>query len=286
MNRRSTRTRSRQKQINILHTTPPHPRHTNKQIAQMAGWSALALAVVIAVGVVLHLGIGFVLKEVLYTNPRYVLNKIDIEPDGRFSERMIRQAAGLAPGQNLWTLDLRQIAHDLEKLPNVSSAKVERHFPDRVTIFIHERVPAVKIFGLNVDLGTRELFYIDREGVVLKPRADENPPLLPEVIGLTDAELEPGAKLDEPRLACAMAILDAIDHTKLHTSIDIRTINLSNPLSITMTTTRDLNITFRPDCIDQQLMRLEQIFDLADNQQRTLATVDLTLNYNVPITTY
>jgi len=55
-------------------------------------------------------------------------------------------------------------------------------------------VPVVKIVGLNIDLGTRETFYLDREGVVLKPREDETVPLLPEIIGLApaEAELEPG----------------------------------------------------------------------------------------------
>jgi cell division protein FtsQ len=286
MNRRAnTRTRSRQKkQINILQTTT-RQRHSQKQIMQIAGWSGLVLALIIAVSVTLHFAINFVLKQVLYTNPHYVLNKIEIEPEGHFSPHLIRQAAGLEPGQNLWTLDLRQIAHDLERLPNVSSAKVERHFPDTVTILIHERVPVVKIVGLNVDLGTRETFYLDRDGVVLKPREDEAVPLLPEIIGLTDneAELEPGTKLQQPSLECAMEILDAIDHTKLHTSIDVRTIDLSNPLYITMVTTRDLSITFQPNCIDQQLVRLQQIFDFADNQARTLRSVDLTVT-NVPVT--
>jgi cell division protein FtsQ len=284
MNRRATRTRTRQKQINILHTTT-RQRHSQKQIMQMAGWSGLVLALIVAVSVSLHFAINFVLKEVLYTNPHYVLNKIEIEPEGHFSPHLIRQEAGLEPGQNLWTLDLRQIAHDIEKLPSVSSARVERHFPDTVTILIHERVPFVKIVGLNVDLGTRETFYLDRDGVVLKPREDETVPLLPEIIGLTDneAELEPGTKLQQPTLECAMEILDAIGHTKLNTSIDVRTIDLSNPLYITMVTTRDLTITFQPNCIDQQLIRLQQIFDYADNLQRTLRSVDLTVT-NVPLT--
>jgi cell division protein FtsQ len=252
----------------------------------MVVWGSLVLAMIVAVGISLHFGIALALNQVLYNNPRYVLNKIEIEPRGHFSEHLIRQQAGLEPGQNLWSLNLRQITHDLEQLPNVSSAKVERHFPDRVTILIHERVPVVKIVGLNVDLGTRETFYLDREGVVLKPREDEAVPLLPEVIGLTDAELEPGAKLEQSSLVCALRIIDAIDHTKLHTSIDIRTINLSDPLSITLVTTRDMTITFQLDYIDQQLIRLKQIFDYADSMQRTLRTVDLTPIYNVPVTFY
>jgi cell division protein FtsQ len=280
---RRARPRNRQKQINILHTTTTK-RHSQKEIVQMAVWCSLVLAMILAVGAGLHFGVSFVLNRVLYNNPRYVLNKIEIEPRGHFSQYLIRQAAGLEPGENLWSLNLPEIARDLEKLPYVSSAKVERHFPDAITIHITERVPVVKIVGLNIDLHTRETFYLDRQCVVLKPREDEAVPLLPEVIGLTDAELEPGTKLDQPSLARAMEILDAIDHSRLHTTIDIQSINLADPLSITMVTRQDMAITFRLDYIDQQLQRLLQIVEYPDFQQRQIHTVDLTPDCNVPVT--
>ena len=282
MNRKA-RTHTRQKQINILHTTTLK-RRSQKQVLQTVGWCVLALAMVAAVGAAFHYGVALALERVLYTNPRYGLAKIEIEPRGHFSPRLIRQAAGLQPGENLWTLDLRQIAHDVERLPSVSSAKVERHFPDKITIRITERVPVVRIDGLNVDTSTREIFYLDRDGVVLKPRDDEAAPLLPQIIGLTDADLEPGAKLEQPSLKSAMDILDEIDHSPLHTSISVRTINLSNPLFITMVTRQDMTITFRFDYVDQQLQRLWQIVNYPDFQQRQIATVDLTPDSNVPVT--
>ena len=76
------------------------------------------------------------------------------------------------------SLDARpaRIVHDLEQLPYVSSARVERQFPDHVTIHIQERVPVAKISGLNVDINTRETFYLDRDCIVLTPRADEPDP--------------------------------------------------------------------------------------------------------------
>ena len=285
--KRRARVRSQQKQINILHTTT-RKRQSSRQVTHIGFWAAIVLAMVAVVGVALHFSIGLLLNEVLYNNPRYVLKKIEIEPAGRFSEYPIRQATGLEPGQNLWSLNLPEITHDLEKLANVSSAKVERHFPDRIVIFIKERVPVVKIVAINVDLGTREVFYLDHECIVLKPRPDEKVPELPEIIGLTNAEVEPGVRLEEPSLVRALEILNAIDHTStLHTSIDIRSIDLSQPLSIKMVTTRDMSITFRPEFIDQQLSRLVSIFDRYGNdQQRTLHTIDLTPDQNVPITFY
>ncbi len=285
VNRRAPRNRTRQKQINILHTTT-RKRHSQKQVVQVAVWCALVLAMILVVGASVHFGLEFALNRVLYTNPRYVLNKIEIEPRGHFSPRQIRLAAGLEPGQNLWTLNLRQITLDLDKLPYVSSAKVERHFPDTVSIHITERVPVVKIVGLNIDLNTRETFFLDRDGVVLKPRDDEAAPLLPEITGLTNGqdELEPGMKLEQTSLTRALEIMDAIDHSQLHTLIDIKEIDLRNPLSITMTTRQNMTITFRLDYIDQQLQRLVQIVNYPDFQQRQISTVDLTPDSNVPVT--
>jgi len=285
MNRRTTRPRQRPrpKQINILHATTA-PKHSRKEIAQVIGWCALVLAMIVIVGAGLHFGIAFVLDRVLYTNPRYALHQIDVEPRDRFSPRLIRQAAGLEPGMNLWALNLHQIAHDLESIPNVASARVERHFPDRITITITERVPVVKIEGINIDLGTKETFYLDRGCVVLKPRPDEAAPILPQVVGLTDAELEPNTKLDRSILTRSLQILDGIDHSELRTVIDVTRIDLSNPLAITMETHQGLTIIFRTDFIDQQLQRLQQIVDYADKQGRPLQTVDLTPDVNVPIT--
>ena len=141
MNRRRVN-RTRQKQINILHTTE-RKRHSQRRTTRIAGWCGLVLAMIVVVGVALRVGLGVLLDYALYDNPHYTLQQIDIEPEGHFTVHAIRQAAGLETGQNLWSLNLPQIAKDLEKLPYVSSARVERHFPDRVTIQITERVPVV-----------------------------------------------------------------------------------------------------------------------------------------------
>jgi cell division septal protein FtsQ len=282
------RNRTRQKQINLLHTTV-RKRHSREQVFGVAAWSTGIMAVLLLLAFGLHVGLGFAAGHLLYQNPRYALKRIDIEPAGHFFARSIKKAAGIEIGQNLWTLDLGRITDDLQQLPYVSSARVERHFPDRLAIYLHERQPIVKIEGINTDLGSRETFYLDRDCMVLKPREGEVvPPVMPEIIGLTNAELQPGTQVDEDTLRRALEILDAIDKSEeLHNSISIRSIDLSQPLSITMTTTRDLAITFRLDYIDQQVTRLQQIYEtFVDKQQRTLHTVDLTPNMNVPVTFY
>jgi cell division protein FtsQ len=90
--------------------------------------------------------------------------------------------------------------------------------------------------------------------------------------------------LEQTSLSRALEIMDAIEHSRLNTMIGIQTIDLSNPLSITMTTRQSVTITFRLDCIDQQLQRLLQIVDYPDFQTRQIRTVDLTPDNNVPVT--
>jgi cell division protein FtsQ len=280
--------RSRPRQINILQTTT-RKGPSRQHYAQLGFWTAVVLAMLVAVGFALHLGIGVLLNRALFENPRYTLQKIEIKPE-KFSQYTIKQAAGLEPGQtNLWSLNLPQIKRDVEQLPYVSSATIERHFPDRVAIRIVERVPVVKIFAINDDAGSREMFYLDRECVVLKPRDNEPPPSppLPEVIGLVNAEVEPGVRLEQPALTKALQILEAINHiSTLNTSIDIRTIDLSQPLAIRLVTTRDMVITFRLDYIEQQLARLDTILNRFSSDARTIHTVDLTPDRYVPVTFY
>jgi cell division protein FtsQ len=284
---KQARNRRKQKQINLLHTNV-RKRHSRQQVTGAALWSIGIMTLLIALALGVHVGLGFAAKHLLYDNDRYDLHKIVIEPADHFNERTIRQAAGIELGRNLWTLNLPEMTGNLQKLSYVATAQVERHFPDTVRIVIHERQPVVKIVGINTDLGTREVFYLDRDCMVLKPREGEQAPL-PEIIGLTsNVDIQPGSQLEEQTLRRALEILDAIDRTdELRTSISIRTIDLSRPLSITMTTTRDLAITFRLDHIDQQMARLQQIFErFVDKDQHTLHTVDLTPNIDVPITFY
>ena len=130
----------------------------------------------------------------------------------------------------------------------------------------------------------RETFYLDHDCYVIKPRADEQPAILPQVVGLTDAEVEPGTKLDRPILTRALEILDGIDHSELRTTMDISRIDLSDPLSITMQTRQGQTIWFRLDYIEQQLQRLQGAVKYADDHQRTMATIDLRPDVNDPAT--
>ena len=147
----------------------------------------------------------------------------------------------------------------------------------------------VKIVGLNIDLGTRETFYLDRDCIVLKPREDE-----PAAAAARDhrpdqrASWSRACKLEQPSLTQRAAKFSTRSTTaELHTSIDIRTIDLSQPLSITMVTTQRHDHHLPPRLHRPAIAAAaSKSSNYADNQQRTIHTVDLTPDSNVPITFY
>jgi cell division septal protein FtsQ len=277
-------TRDLQQKIALLQSSTRERQRRDRTI-RFVVYGGLILVGMVLVGIAVNRGLDSTLNRVLYNNPRYNLEHIDIEPAELFSPHQIREAAGLDFGDNLWKLDLKKITEDVQTLPYVSSCRVERRFPDKIIIRICERVPLVKITGVNSETGSRETFYLDHDRIVLKPRANEMLPPLPEIINLSTADLEPGKAVDLPMVKHALEILDKMSHSPLPLhNIDIRTIDLSEPLSIRVVTTHDLVIVFRLDFVDQQLARLQKIMDLAEGTQRTLRSVDLTPDRNVPVT--
>lgn len=126
--KRRTRTRTQQKQINILHTTTQQ-RHSRKQVTHAGIWTVVIVAMIAVVGVALHLGIGILLNHVLYSNSRYNLKKIEIDPPGKFAEYQIRQATGLEPGENVWTLNLPRSRMTWKSWPTFRARRWSDIFP-------------------------------------------------------------------------------------------------------------------------------------------------------------
>jgi cell division protein FtsQ len=109
-----------------------------------------------------------------------------------------RAAAGIEPGDPLFSLNLAEARHSVEALPWVEAARVSRAFPNRVEIRVTERTPAAVIVR-----PTGGFAVLDATGRVLADQA-ERPPALPEVAGAGDAPA-PGEWL-----AAADPVLDVV----------------------------------------------------------------------------
>jgi cell division protein FtsQ len=182
------------------------------------------------------------------------------------------------------SLNLKQIQANVEKLPYVAEAQVQRQLPNRIKIRITERVPIAKLIGTGTDLGTKEVFYIDRDGILLKPRLGDPLRDLPEIVAKRVIDLEPGQRLEGAEVLTAINLLKLMELTPIRASLDVRTIDARSPFSMKMHTAQASVIMFRLDHLEQQLQRLTEILEYSQNRQRQINTIDLTPDRNVPVT--
>lgn len=283
MNRRPG-SRLRHNEINVL-LAATQQRHNRRKLARHAAWGLLLLMTLTGAGVATHFAMERLLSKALYTNPEYALKEIVVATRGDYSQRQIRQAAGVSNGDNLWTIDLVRVQHNIERLPYVAEARVEKHLPGKLVIKITERNPIVKVTAVTSDLGRSEVFYIDRDQyVIFKPRPGEAARPLPEIVGLRNRDLDAGVRISQPEVVVAISLLKALETTTLGSALDVQTIDVSQPLALKVTTRDGAVVFFRMDYISQQIHRLQEILEYAQSNNKQIRTVDLTLDRNVPVT--
>lgn len=92
----------------------------------------------------------------------FSVKEISMEGNARASGEELRARSGVAPGANIWLLDLDEIRLRLESHPAVKNASVSRVPPHRLHIRIEERAPAA--FLRNPEDG--RFYGIDFDGAV------------------------------------------------------------------------------------------------------------------------
>ncbi len=109
----------------------------------------------------------------------------------------VRAAVALGSGDNLLLLSTGDVAADVEALPWVKSAEVDRRLPGTVRIRIEERRPAVVVTGASGS------WTIDRTGVVLEEGGSR---ALPTLTGAMLSRPQPGQQIAIPEVRNALAV--------------------------------------------------------------------------------
>lgn len=123
----------------------------------------LAVAVMLAVG-----GFG---AWIVYGTSVFGVSQIRVTGSGFVGSAAVRNAAGVATGTPLATLDLDRIARRVETLAGVRHATVSRHWPSTVVITVTPRTAVVAVPS------GRSYYLVDDMGVVF--RTVTGRPLLP-----------------------------------------------------------------------------------------------------------
>lgn len=246
------------------------------------------IALLVALGCALYVGGRVAAKRFFLDNPDYKLTSIEVQTDGTLQREQILNVANISEGENIFRVNLARVHDRLQDLPQVDQVEVVRKLPGEIDIRIVERKPIAWITDekqIADPFASDAAFLIDARGVLMKEKK-----LLPEYLGLplilgcVSQSLEVGKTVDSPEATAALELLRLSTRSFMQTRFQIREIDLSKGYCLVVTDKNHSKVTFGFDNLDLQLQRLEQFLVYSDDAHRELATVNLLVQRNIPVT--
>jgi hypothetical protein len=205
----------------------------------------------------------------------------------------LRTCAGAHIGDCLLLLDLARIRRDLEYLPWIRSAAVERVRPHTLRIRVRERKPIAQT-RLYQPLGASGpaqdvVFYFDAEGYAMLPlevhRAQTSAlglDTLPLLTGLAGTDLRPGHRSESRQILSALRLITTFQRSSMLGKADLTSIDLAVPHLLEVTTSRGAQVVFSVQHLEMQLRRWRLVHEYGLGEGKAIATLDLSVSNNVP----
>jgi len=258
--------------------------HRNRRL--LVVFSKIALVILLAGGI--YVGARVAAKRFFIDNPDYKLSNIEVQTDGTLQRDQILNVADLREGENIFRVNLARVHERLQELPQVDGVEVVRKLPAEIDIRIVERKPIGWITSekqIADPFASDAAFLVDARGVLMKEKK-----LLPEYLGLplilgcVSESLEAGKIVESREARAALELLRLSTRSFMQTRFQIREIDVSKGYCLVVTDKNHSRVTFGFDNLDTQLQRLEQFLIYSDDAHRELATVNLLVQRNIPVT--
>jgi cell division protein FtsQ len=285
-NRRLSTSRQRRQQhlLDVKVRARRASHHRNRRVLVLVSKVVLAVAICGA----LYYGVRTGLSRFFFDNPDYRLSTIAIRTDGTLQRDQVLQTAGLREGFNIFSVNLAQVHDRLEKLAQVDEVQVDRKLPNEIDITITERKPIAWITSERTIIdpfASDAAFLVDARGSLMKEKQ-----LLPEylalplITGCTDEALAAGKTVSSFEAKAALELLRLTTTSFMQTRFQIREIDVSKGYCLLVTDKNHVQVSFGFDKLEEQMQRLEQLLVYSDDTQREIATVNLLVARNTPVT--
>ena len=258
--------------------------HRNRRILVIL--SKIALALAICAGI--YYGVRSGLSRFFFDNPEYRLSTIEVQTDGTLQRDQILKAAGVREGLNIFSVNLAQVHDRLQQLAQVDEVQVERKMPNEIDIHVMERKPIAWITSEKTVANpfvSDAAFLIDARGILMKEKK-----LLPEylalplIVGCSSEALVPGKVVDSFEAKAALELLRLTTTSFMQTRFQIREIDVAKGYCLLVTDKNHAQVMFSFENLDAQMRRLEQFLVYSDDSHREIATVNLLVARNTPVT--
>ncbi len=261
----------------------------------IAARALMVLFCVAFAGFVFFRGGQWLTNRLMYENPAFTVRKVEVTTDGVMTHAEIRRFVILRPNQNLYALDLAAVKRDLEMLPWIRHAFVERVLPETLRIQVEEREPVAEIrrpvTTPRGELVTQRLLVDDTgfvmpalDGWLKRVNSSGNVDLVafPQMMmNLTD--VVEGRRLEVVGVTSAIELLRRFELSSMAGVVDILSIDITQPDELVVTTVQGTRLTFSMQGIDRQLLRWREIHDRLAASRVTAASINLTVTNHIPV---
>ncbi len=237
-------------------------------------------------------GAEVLLREYVYENPAFAIHQIDVQTDGAIDPEQIRRWAGVKLQENLLALDLPRVQRDLEAIPNIQAAAIERVLPHTLKIRIVEREAVAQLAipqPSPTNVFEKVIFLVGADGTVMLPlepaqRSSPNVSLepLPGLLGVPNTVLRPGRRIESPQALAALKLIELFERSSMAGLVEIRNIDITIPHLLQVFTAQNSDVTFGMNDLEGQLRRWRAVHDFAMKAGRYVAWMDLSVANNVP----
>ena len=229
-----------------------------------------------------------VLKEAFLDNPRFHLQHVAVLTDGALTPAEIVSATGLQDGMNMLLISLGSVRDKIEELPQVKKVRVTRSYPSLIMVEAEQRQPVAWLDcpqqALPAGVGSSGCM-LDENGYVLpNPDKDRAHHQLPVIAVDKLQPLVLGHKIDSSQALAALQLLSAHQNSAVNHLMELVKVDATGKYALQAVYDTKMTVTFSSYDIDKQLRRLERVVEAASQRQRSLATVNLLVEQNVPVT--
>jgi cell division septal protein FtsQ len=202
-------------------------------------------------------GLSVFTYRVLYMSDYFFIKESRIDWSNKpLTDKNYFELINTGVGKNIFEVDIKEtIGGVLKRYPEFKDIKVMRDFPDKLTLEIDARTPVAQV-------GKKNFFLIDDEGVVLTDMMDSIREGLPVISGIRRGFLSAlGSKNKSLRIKRALALLAAIDAADFLDEHTLTRIDVANPRNLSFYIEEGLEIKIGHSNFPERIEALDKTLD-------------------------
>jgi cell division septal protein FtsQ len=202
----------------------------------------------------------------------FSLKSIDVSQTKHLTRDEILGLAGVESGKDLLRMNLKQMGEHILQNPWVETVRINRYFPDTVSIAITEREPLA-----IVNMGF--IYYLDKKGTVFKVLNQGDKLDFPVVTGFSEEELNSDPKGTKEALEATCELLKILHEKGSFILADVSEIHYDKGYGFTLfTATGALPVKVGSGDFSAKIERFARIYQDLMVQLPTIHYIDLDFN--------